>query len=145
MRSSLRRALCTSASYQLPILRLPTAFFPAQPLTFSVDPPTDRRAVGALAPEVAAEIQHIFGGRLAVLADGAGVGVASDVLPPSDISQVPTPPGMAHMLGAERLRLLHIDGRTAAGGRLGTFVPMPDDPVSSDDSRRATLSPHIRS
>ena len=130
-----------AAVRQLPILRLPTALFPAHPFTFSVKPPTDRRAVGALTPEIAHEIQHAYGRRLAVLADGANVGVASDVLPPSADSPVPTPSNMAHMIGGERLQLLSVDGTTAAGGRLGTFLAMSDDPVTTDDRRRARSNP----
>mmetsp|Transcript_46263 Transcript_46263/g.107725 ORF Transcript_46263/g.107725 Transcript_46263/m.107725 type:complete len:273 (-) Transcript_46263:70-888(-) len=118
-------------SRRLPIVRLAAVAFPAQPLSiFAAHANTDTRRLGALSRAQADEVSQ-FGGVLAALCEGAQfrIGVALRLLPvePSRSGGPPTPDGVRHAVGGERIALLTTAEKTRTGLRMGGFVPVEDE------------------
>ena len=122
----------------LPILRLPTTIFPDQCFSLSVDPPGDERLYNVLSPEQLHEVWADHGGRVVTLAWGASIGVELRLLDDAAARDAPfpTPLGVSHAIGGQRLQLLELIGeRSSAGSRLGLVTPLDDEDATADGAQ----------
>ena len=132
--TSRARCLCTAAANvnvrELPVMRLPTTVFPLHPVTLPIieASPHARPWPGAPTPAQADEVSESLGGKIALLADGATVGVIVDL---PQTSTAAANGMMLHVVGGERITLLETTQRTRTGMRLARFAPLDDDEPAS--------------
>ena len=131
------RRFCATAtaSLELPVVRLPTAVFPGHPLSLPIVEPSPhhRPMAGCLSPSFADELCESYG-RVALLADGARVGVIADL--PTGTSAAAPDGMMLHVIGGTRVTFQEVLERTPrGGGRLARLAPFDDDALDTSDAR----------
>ena len=106
-----RRRFSTSAP--IPVIRLPAILFPSDPLTLAVrEEDLDARPGLRLTPPRVREMRSMGA---AAFAEGATTGVSLRLLENQGADA-----DVLEVVGGERLRLVQVEGRTAAGCRLGS-------------------------
>ena len=112
--STLRRQFSTSAP--IPVIRLPAILFPSDPLTLAVrEEDLDARPGLRLTPPRVREMRSMGA---AAFAEGATTGVSLRLLESQGADA-----DVLEVVGGERLRLVQVEGRTAAGCRLAALRP----------------------
>ena len=108
--STLRRQFSTSAP--IPVIRLPAILFPSDPLTLAVrEEDLDARPGLRLTPPRIREMRSMGA---AAFAEGATTGVSLRLLESQGADA-----DVLEVVGGERLRLVQVEGRTAAGASAG--------------------------
>ena len=119
-----RRRFSTSAP--IPVIRLPAILFPSDPLTLAVrEEDLDARPGLRLTPPRVREMRSMGA---AAFAEGATTGVSLRLLESQGADA-----DVLEVVGGERLRLVQVEGRTAAGCRLAAVAPFEDEPLDADD------------
>ena len=119
-----RRRFSTSAP--IPVIRLPAILFPSDPLTLAVrEEDLDARPGLRLTPPRVREMRSMGA---AAFAEGATTGVSLRLLENQGADA-----DVLEVVGGERLRLVQVEGRTAAGCRLAAVAPFEDEPLDADD------------
>ena len=133
----------TASPVVVPTLRLPTAVVPGHPISLPIlsDLKHERPKAGAVTPPLA---QELLRGRrqIALLADGACVGVIAQIQPPHPAAE---PGKLLHVVGQQRVRLIGTEELTPAGGRLVRFAPFDDEllPIHTMANSRAILGDEV--
>ena len=119
------------------LVRLPAIVFPGQAFSFKVSRATS--SPFSLPQQVVDSAWRSHDGRIACFGPGARIGTEVHLMYDHVLDSLePTPPGVAHAMGGERVRLSRTIGRRAPGEQhpLCEVLPLEDEDLSPARSER---------